>query len=46
MVEFGLKLDDNKVSDWNEHYIQYEKLKSKVSAKKDNELSFSREICC
>ena len=28
MVEFGLKLDDNKVSEWNEHYIQYEKLKS------------------
>ncbi len=28
MVEFGLKLDDNKVSEWNEHYIQYEKLKA------------------
>ena len=27
MVEFGLKLDDNKVSDWSEHYIEYEKLK-------------------
>jgi EXS family/SPX domain len=28
MVEFGLKLEDNKVSEWNEHYIDYEKLKS------------------
>lgn len=28
MVEFGLKLEDNKVADWSEHYIQYEKLKS------------------
>jgi SPX domain len=27
MVDFGLKLEDNKVSDWNEYYIQYEKLK-------------------
>ena len=28
MVEFGLKLEDNKVAEWNEHYIEYEKLKS------------------
>jgi hypothetical protein len=27
MVEFGLKLEDNKVADWSEHYIEYEKLK-------------------
>jgi hypothetical protein len=27
MVEFGLKLEDNKVADWTEHYIDYEKLK-------------------
>lgn len=27
MVEFGLKLEDNKVSQWSELYIQYEKLK-------------------
>ena len=27
MVEFGLKLEDNKVAEWREHYIQYEKLK-------------------
>ena len=28
MVEFGLKLADNKVSDWSEYYIEYEKLKA------------------
>jgi hypothetical protein len=28
MVEFGLKLEDNKLAEWREHYIDYEKLKS------------------
>jgi len=28
MVEFGLKLEDNKVADWSDHYIDYEKLKA------------------
>lgn len=27
MVEFGLKLEDNKVDEWSEQYIDYEKLK-------------------
>lgn len=27
MVEFGLKLEDNKVAEWRENYIDYEKLK-------------------
>jgi hypothetical protein len=27
MVEFGLKLQDNKVSEWSQYYIDYEKLK-------------------
>lgn len=27
MVEFGLKLEDNKVSEWGEHYMDYEALK-------------------
>lgn len=27
MVEFGLKLEDNKVADWSDNYIRYEKLK-------------------
>ena len=28
MVEFGLKLEDNKVSKWGSHYLDYERLKS------------------
>lgn len=28
MVEFGLKLEDNKVNDWADQYIDYEKLKA------------------
>eukprot|EP00804_Cyclotella_cryptica_P023799 CCRYP_011181-RD/>CCRYP_011181-RD protein AED:0.08 eAED:0.08 QI:408/1/1/1/0.9/0.72/11/3644/212 len=28
MVEFGLKLEDNKVEQWSDKYIDYEKLKS------------------
>ena len=28
MVEFGLKLEDNKVAEWTDHYIEYEKLKA------------------
>ena len=28
MVEFGLKLEDNKVDKWSPHYIDYEKLKA------------------
>jgi|UPI000581A97B hypothetical protein len=28
MVEFGLKLEDNKVADWSDYYIAYEKLKA------------------
>lgn len=28
MVEFGLKLEDNKVSEWSQHYLDYEKLKA------------------
>mmetsp|Transcript_15878 Transcript_15878/g.33577 ORF Transcript_15878/g.33577 Transcript_15878/m.33577 type:complete len:856 (-) Transcript_15878:67-2634(-) len=28
MVEFGLKLEDNKVDEWSSQYIDYEKLKS------------------
>lgn len=27
MVEFGLKLEDNKVEEWSDYYIQYERLK-------------------
>eukprot|EP00985_Skeletonema_marinoi_P027688 scaffold23114_cov80-Skeletonema_marinoi.AAC.1 len=28
MVEFGLKLEDNKVDEWSTKYIDYEKLKA------------------
>ena len=31
MVEFGLKLEDNKVDKWAHEYIDYEKLKAVVS---------------
>lgn len=43
MVEFGLKLEDNKVAEWSDSYINYEKLKAllkkaKEAAKKRDEL--------
>lgn len=43
MVEFGLKLEDNKVDEWAEHYIDYEKLKTilgklKSAIKKKDEM--------
>jgi SPX domain protein involved in polyphosphate accumulation len=42
MVEFGLKLEDNKVAAWGDHYLRYELLKEcldkakKVQTKLDN----------
>lgn len=47
MVEFGLKLQDNKVSDWSDKYLDYEKLKAiltkcSVSVRKLNELSLKK----
>ncbi|KAL3767430.1 hypothetical protein ACHAW5_004823 [Stephanodiscus triporus] len=30
MVEFGLKLEDNKVDEWSSQYIDYEKLKAEL----------------
>ena len=43
MVEFGLKLEDNKVSEWSDKYIDYEALKkilkkASASVKKKDEL--------
>ena len=43
MVEFGLKLQDNKVTKWSSHYMNYERLKkllktSKASLKNRDEL--------
>lgn len=34
MVEFGLKLEDNKVDEWSSQYIDYEKLKTILSRAK------------
>ena len=38
MVEFGLKLNDNKTAKWSHHYLDYEKLKRMLKkAKKARE---------
>jgi SPX domain protein involved in polyphosphate accumulation len=47
MVEFGLKLEDNKVSEWSEFYIDYDKLKgflkkAKAAEKKYEDLAKKR----
>ena len=47
MVEFGLKLEDNKVSEWSDQYLNYEKLKTilkkaKVAQKKYEEQAKKR----
>ena len=34
MVEFGLKLEDNKVSKWKSHYMNYERLKKMLKLAK------------
>jgi len=44
MVEFGLKLDDNKVSEWGEHYIDYEGLKKILKKAKKAEKNYE-ETC-
>jgi hypothetical protein len=43
MVEFGLKLEDNKVSEWSEHYIDYEGLKKILKKAKNAEKKY-REL--
>ena len=35
MVEFGLKLEDNKVQRWSENYLEYEKLKAALKKAQD-----------
>jgi hypothetical protein len=49
MVEFGLKLEDNKVSEWIEFYIDYDKLKAllkkaKATEKKYEDLAKRRPV--
>lgn len=40
MVEFGLKLEDNKVSEWGEHYLDYEGLKKILKKAKKAEKKY------
>ena len=40
MVEFGLKLEDNKVAEWSDKYLQYEKLKKILKKCKSAEKSY------
>mmetsp|Transcript_19151 Transcript_19151/g.41593 ORF Transcript_19151/g.41593 Transcript_19151/m.41593 type:complete len:856 (+) Transcript_19151:75-2642(+) len=40
MVEFGLKLEDNKVSEWSERYIDYEALKKILKKAKKSEKKY------
>lgn len=44
MVEFGLKLEDNKVSEWTDKYINYEKLKSLLKKAELSKLRYE-ELC-
>eukprot|EP00591_Stephanopyxis_turris_P008094 CAMPEP_0195526826 /NCGR_PEP_ID=MMETSP0794_2-20130614/28141_1 /TAXON_ID=515487 /ORGANISM="Stephanopyxis turris, Strain CCMP 815" /LENGTH=70 /DNA_ID=CAMNT_0040657611 /DNA_START=163 /DNA_END=371 /DNA_ORIENTATION=+ len=37
MVEFGLKLLDNKVAEWSNEYMDYEKLKTLLKKAKEAE---------
>lgn len=44
MVEFGLKLEDNKVSEWSDKYIDYEDLK-KILQKASAAVKKKDELC-
>ena len=44
MVEFGLKLEDNKVSEWGDHYLDYETLKKILKKAKKAEKKYE-ETC-
>lgn len=44
MVEFGLKLEDNKVSEWGEHYLDYEGLKKILKKAKKLQQKYE-ELC-
>lgn len=44
MVEFGLKLDDNKVSEWSELYLDYEALKKILKTAKKSQKKYE-ELC-
>jgi hypothetical protein len=40
MVEFGLKLEDNKVSEWSELYLDYEALKKELKKAKKSQKKY------
>jgi hypothetical protein len=44
MVEFGLKLEDNKVSEWSDKYIDYEELK-RILKKASSAVKRKDELC-
>ena len=44
MVEFGLKLEDNKVSEWSDKYIDYESLK-KILKKASEAIKKKDDLC-
>lgn len=44
MVEFGLKLEDNKVSEWSDKYIDYEELK-RILKKASAAIKRKDELC-
>jgi hypothetical protein len=44
MVEFGLKLEDNKVSEWSELYLDYEALKKELKKAKKSQKKYE-ELC-
>ncbi len=44
MVEFGLKLEDNKVSEWSDKYIDYEMLK-RILKKASEAIKRKDELC-
>jgi hypothetical protein len=43
MVEFGLKLEDNKVSEWSDKYLDYEKLKAILKKAKAAKTSYDEQ---
>jgi SPX domain protein involved in polyphosphate accumulation len=43
MVDFGLKLEDNKVSEWSGHYMNYDKLKAILKKAKAAQKSYEEQ---
>lgn len=43
MVEFGLKLEDNKVAEWSEYYLDYNKLKAILKKAKECQTKYEEQ---